>query len=79
MHQFMVRSSVGTDIHLVDCLHVIYIYLFCVLQDYSLSRIDLFAEVNGMGRMSSFCDDVVEIGSYAHQQTTGSIKVHSGV
>ncbi|XP_047197528.1 titin homolog [Hippoglossus stenolepis] len=49
------------------------------VRDYSMARIDLFTEVNGMGRMSSYCDDVVEIGSYAMPQTTGSIKVHSGV
>ncbi|XP_036928407.1 uncharacterized protein crybg1a isoform X3 [Acanthopagrus latus] len=49
------------------------------VRDYSMPRIDLFAEVNGLGRMSSYCDDTVEIGSYAMPQTTGSIKVHSGV
>ncbi|TMS21167.1 Beta/gamma crystallin domain-containing protein 1 [Larimichthys crocea] len=49
------------------------------VRDYSIPRIDLFAEVNGLGRMSSYCDDTVEIGSYAIPQTTGSIKVHSGV
>nr|XP_046269987.1 beta/gamma crystallin domain-containing protein 1 isoform X2 [Scatophagus argus] len=49
------------------------------VRDYSVPRIDLFAEVNGLGRMSSYCDDTVEIGSYAIPPTTGSIKVHSGV
>ncbi|XP_042244892.1 uncharacterized protein crybg1a isoform X1 [Thunnus maccoyii] len=49
------------------------------VRDYTLSRIDLFAEVNGLGRMSSYCDDTVELGSYGLPQTTGSIKVHSGV
>ncbi|XP_054470488.1 beta/gamma crystallin domain-containing protein 1 [Anoplopoma fimbria] len=49
------------------------------VRDYSIPRIDLFAEVNGMGRMSSHCDEAVEIGSYGIPQTTGSIKVHSGV
>ncbi|XP_044021559.1 uncharacterized protein crybg1a isoform X2 [Siniperca chuatsi] len=49
------------------------------VRDYSIPRIDLFAEVNGLGRMSSYCDDTVEIGSYGIPQTTGSIKVHSGV
>ncbi|TNN62029.1 Absent in melanoma 1 protein [Liparis tanakae] len=49
------------------------------VRDYSVPRIDLFAEVNGLGRMSSHCDEVVEIGSYGMPQTTGSIKVHSGV
>ncbi|XP_028421309.1 beta/gamma crystallin domain-containing protein 1 [Perca flavescens] len=49
------------------------------VRDYSIPQIDLFAEVNGLGRMSSYCDDIVEIGSYGIPQTTGSIKVHSGV
>uniref|UniRef100_A0A671VVR5 Crystallin beta-gamma domain containing 1a n=1 Tax=Sparus aurata TaxID=8175 RepID=A0A671VVR5_SPAAU len=49
------------------------------VRDYSMPRIDLFAEVNGLGRMSSYCDDTVEIGSYGMPQSTGSIKVHSGV
>ncbi|XP_039993185.1 protein piccolo isoform X2 [Xiphias gladius] len=49
------------------------------VRDYSIPRIDLFTEVNGLGRMSSYCDDAVEIGSYGILQTTGSIKVHSGV
>lgn len=51
----------------------------CGLQDYSVPRIDLFTEVNGLGRRSSYCDDTVEMGSYGLPQTTGSIKVHSGV
>ncbi|XP_070697938.1 beta/gamma crystallin domain-containing protein 1 [Pempheris klunzingeri] len=49
------------------------------VRDYSIPRIDLFEEVNGLGRVSSCCDDTVEIGSYGMPQTTGSIKVHSGV
>nr|XP_043902955.1 mucin-17 isoform X1 [Solea senegalensis] len=49
------------------------------VRDYSVPRIDLFSEVNGMGRMASYCDDTIEIGSYGIPQTTGSIKVHSGV
>ncbi|KAM6917346.1 beta/gamma crystallin domain-containing protein 1 [Lycodopsis pacificus] len=49
------------------------------VRDYSVPRIDLFAEVGGLGRMSSYCDEAVEIGSYGMPQTTGSIKVHSGV
>ncbi|XP_018550610.1 LOW QUALITY PROTEIN: beta/gamma crystallin domain-containing protein 1 [Lates calcarifer] len=49
------------------------------VRDYSIPQIDLFAEVNGLGRMSSYCDDTVEISSYGIPQTTGSIKVHSGV
>ncbi|XP_034015928.1 titin homolog [Thalassophryne amazonica] len=49
------------------------------VQDYSTPRINLYSEVNGLGRMSSYCDEVIEIGAYALPQTTGSIKVHSGV
>ncbi|XP_060938951.1 titin homolog [Limanda limanda] len=49
------------------------------VRDYSMARIDLFTEVDGRGRMASYCDEAVEIGSYAMPQTTGSIKVHSGV
>ncbi|XP_069392241.1 microtubule-associated protein futsch isoform X1 [Paralichthys olivaceus] len=49
------------------------------VRDYSMARIDLFTEVNGRGRMSSYCDDAVELGTYGIPQTSGSIKVHSGV
>ncbi|XP_014065774.2 uncharacterized protein crybg1a isoform X1 [Salmo salar] len=49
------------------------------VRDYSLPQIDLYTEVNGLGRMSSFCDDTIEICSYGNIQNTGSIKVHSGV
>ncbi|CAL9686162.1 unnamed protein product [Knipowitschia caucasica] len=49
------------------------------VQDYTVPRIDLFSEVNGMGMMMSCDDEAVEIGSYGRPQTTGSIKVHSGV
>ncbi|XP_068573820.1 very large A-kinase anchor protein-like [Cebidichthys violaceus] len=49
------------------------------VRDYSVPRIDLFTEVNGLGRTSSYCGEAVEIGSYGMPQTTGSIKVHSGV
>ncbi|KAA0711163.1 Beta/gamma crystallin domain-containing protein 1 [Triplophysa tibetana] len=49
------------------------------LRDYSIPKIDLFTEPNGMGRMSSFCDDMIEICSYGIPQSTGSIKVNSGV
>ncbi|KAI7804449.1 putative absent in melanoma 1 protein [Triplophysa rosa] len=49
------------------------------LRDYNIPKVDLFTEPNGMGRMSSFCDDMIEICSYGIPQSTGSIKVHSGV
>lgn len=51
----------------------------CALQDYSIPQINLFAEANGVGRVTSYCDDTVEISSYRMPQTTASIKVHSGV
>uniref|UniRef100_A0A3P9N756 Crystallin beta-gamma domain containing 1a n=1 Tax=Poecilia reticulata TaxID=8081 RepID=A0A3P9N756_POERE len=47
--------------------------------DYSIPRIDLYSEVNGLGRMSSYCDDTPELSSYGIPQTTGSIKIHSGI
>ncbi|XP_073682950.1 uncharacterized protein crybg1a [Garra rufa] len=49
------------------------------LRDYSTPKIDLFTEVNGMGRVSSFCDDTIETCSFGIPQSTGSIKVHTGV
>ncbi|XP_059376355.1 beta/gamma crystallin domain-containing protein 1-like isoform X1 [Carassius carassius] len=49
------------------------------LRDYSTPKIDLFTELNGMGRMSSYCDDTIETCSFGIPQNTGSIKVHSGV
>ncbi|XP_065123477.1 uncharacterized protein crybg1a isoform X2 [Paramisgurnus dabryanus] len=49
------------------------------LRDYSPPAIDLFTETNGIGRMSTYCDDVIEICSYGIPQSTGSIKVHSGI
>ncbi|XP_039459379.1 uncharacterized protein crybg1a isoform X1 [Oreochromis aureus] len=49
------------------------------VRDYSMPQIDLFSEVNGLGRMASYSDDTVEVSSYGIPQTTGSIKVHSGV
>ncbi|XP_036449074.1 uncharacterized protein crybg1a isoform X2 [Colossoma macropomum] len=49
------------------------------VRDYSLPKIELFAEPNGLGRVSAFCDDAVEVCSYGLPQSTGSIKVHSGV
>lgn len=52
---------------------------FDLSQDYTTPRIDLFAEVNGMGRVSTFTGEAVEFGSYGIPQSTGSIKVHNGV
>uniref|UniRef100_A0A672NLH9 Beta/gamma crystallin 'Greek key' domain-containing protein n=1 Tax=Sinocyclocheilus grahami TaxID=75366 RepID=A0A672NLH9_SINGR len=50
-----------------------------VSQDYTTPKIDLFTELNGMGRVSSFCDDTIETCSFGIPQSTGSIKIHSGV
>lgn len=55
------------------------LFPFCLFQDYTMPRADLFAEVNGMGRVTTFTDEAVEFGSYGIPQSTGSIKVHSGV
>ncbi|TRY98008.1 hypothetical protein DNTS_032618 [Danionella cerebrum] len=49
------------------------------LRDYSTPQIDLFTEFNGMGRMTSYHDDTIETCSFGIPQSTGSIKVHSGV
>ncbi|XP_016125091.1 absent in melanoma 1 protein-like [Sinocyclocheilus grahami] len=49
------------------------------LRDYTTPKIDLFTELNGMGRVSSFCDDTIETCSFGIPQSTGSIKIHSGV
>ncbi|XP_031436891.1 beta/gamma crystallin domain-containing protein 1 isoform X2 [Clupea harengus] len=49
------------------------------VRDYSVPRIDLFTEPNGVGRVSSFTDFTPEVCSYSLPQSTGSIKVHSGV
>uniref|UniRef100_M4AW82 Crystallin beta-gamma domain containing 1a n=1 Tax=Xiphophorus maculatus TaxID=8083 RepID=M4AW82_XIPMA len=49
------------------------------VRDYSIPRIDLYSEVNGLGRMSSYCEDTPELSSYGIPQTTGSIKIHSGI
>ncbi|KAM9354332.1 uncharacterized protein crybg1a [Pholidichthys leucotaenia] len=49
------------------------------VRDYSVPSIDLFAEMNGLGRMTSYCSDIVEVSPFGIPETTGSIKVHSGV
>ncbi|KAF5904230.1 absent in melanoma 1 protein-like isoform X2, partial [Clarias magur] len=49
------------------------------VRDYSMSKIEIFSEPNGLGRLSSFCDDVIELGSFGRPHSAGSIKVHSGV
>ncbi|XP_052385949.1 beta/gamma crystallin domain-containing protein 1 isoform X2 [Carassius gibelio] len=49
------------------------------VRDYTTPKIDLFTELNGRGRMSSFCDDTIDTCSFGIPQNTGSIKVDSGV
>ncbi|XP_047677608.1 beta/gamma crystallin domain-containing protein 1 isoform X2 [Tachysurus fulvidraco] len=49
------------------------------VRDYSLPKIELFSEPNGLGRLSSYCDDIIELGSFGRPHSAGSIKVHSGV
>ncbi|XP_062378478.1 beta/gamma crystallin domain-containing protein 1 isoform X2 [Sardina pilchardus] len=49
------------------------------VRDYSMPRIDLFTEPNGLGRVSSFTDFTPEVCSYSIPQNTASIKIHSGV
>ncbi|MCI4382280.1 hypothetical protein PGIGA_G00013100, partial [Pangasianodon gigas] len=49
------------------------------VRDYSLPKIEIFSEPDGMGRLSSFCDDIIELGSFGRPHSAGSIKVHSGV
>ncbi|XP_017331139.1 beta/gamma crystallin domain-containing protein 1 isoform X3 [Ictalurus punctatus] len=49
------------------------------VRDYNLPKIEIFSEPNGMGRLSSFCDDIIELGSFGRPHSAGSIKVHSGV
>ncbi|XP_064195185.1 beta/gamma crystallin domain-containing protein 1-like [Anguilla rostrata] len=49
-----------------------------VVKDYSIPRIDLFTELQGMGRKLTFEDDTVEVCAFGIPQSTASIKIHSG-
>ncbi|XP_058630352.1 beta/gamma crystallin domain-containing protein 2 [Onychostoma macrolepis] len=49
------------------------------IRDYTPPRIELFTEPAGRGRSSVFLDDTEEVGSFSRPQSTGSIKVHSGL
>ncbi|XP_077567618.1 uncharacterized protein LOC144192406 isoform X2 [Stigmatopora nigra] len=49
------------------------------VRDYSTPQIDLFAEPEGHGRVTSYHDDAIEIGSFGIPLSTASIQVHSGV
>uniref|UniRef100_A0A671SVU4 Absent in melanoma 1 protein-like n=1 Tax=Sinocyclocheilus anshuiensis TaxID=1608454 RepID=A0A671SVU4_9TELE len=49
------------------------------VRDYTPPRIELFTEPAGRGRSSEYVDDTEEVGSFSRPQSTGSIKVHSGL
>ncbi|TTS81760.1 Beta/gamma crystallin domain-containing protein 1 [Bagarius yarrelli] len=49
------------------------------VRDYSLPKIEIYSEPNGMGRLSTFCDDIIELGTFGRPHSAGSIRVHSGV
>ncbi|KTG43505.1 hypothetical protein cypCar_00029198, partial [Cyprinus carpio] len=49
------------------------------VRDYTPPRIELFTEPAGRGRSSEYVDDTAEVGSFSRPQSTGSIKVHSGL
>ncbi|XP_040284757.1 beta/gamma crystallin domain-containing protein 1 isoform X1 [Bufo bufo] len=50
-----------------------------VVKDYSVCRIDLFTDPDGLGAMTSYNDDTEEVQVYGRLQRTCSIKVHHGV
>ncbi|XP_057678702.1 uncharacterized protein LOC130907528 isoform X2 [Corythoichthys intestinalis] len=49
------------------------------IRDYSTPQIDLFTEPEGHGRLTSYHDDAIEIGSFGIPLSTASIQVHAGV
>uniref|UniRef100_A0A672U1I5 Crystallin beta-gamma domain containing 1 n=1 Tax=Strigops habroptila TaxID=2489341 RepID=A0A672U1I5_STRHB len=49
-----------------------------VVKDYSVCRIDLYTEPEGLGIVTSFFDDTEETGVFGTTQKTCSIKVHWG-
>lgn len=49
------------------------------VKDYATPRIELFTEPAGRGRSSEFVDHAEEVSSFGLPQSTGSIKVHSGL
>ncbi|XP_073432186.1 beta/gamma crystallin domain-containing protein 1 isoform X2 [Dendrobates tinctorius] len=50
-----------------------------VVKDYSVCRIDLFTDPDGLGVMTSYYDDTEEVQVYGRLQRTCSVKVHCGV
>uniref|UniRef100_A0A672NN56 Beta/gamma crystallin 'Greek key' domain-containing protein n=1 Tax=Sinocyclocheilus grahami TaxID=75366 RepID=A0A672NN56_SINGR len=49
------------------------------VRDYTPPQIELFTEPAGRGRSSEYVDDTEEVGRFSRPQSTGSIKVHSGL
>ncbi|XP_056312250.1 mucin-19 [Danio aesculapii] len=49
------------------------------VRDYATPRIELFTEPAGRGHSSEFVDHAEEVSSFGRPQSTGSIKVHSGL
>ncbi|KAJ8356869.1 hypothetical protein SKAU_G00196630, partial [Synaphobranchus kaupii] len=49
-----------------------------VVRDYSIPRIDMFTELQGMGRKLTYEDNAIEVCEFGIPQSTASIKVHSG-
>ncbi|XP_036405811.1 beta/gamma crystallin domain-containing protein 1-like isoform X2 [Megalops cyprinoides] len=49
------------------------------VRDYSIPQIDLFTELQGLGRQSTYYDDAIDICTFGIPRSTASIKVHSGV
>ncbi|XP_064157026.1 beta/gamma crystallin domain-containing protein 1 isoform X3 [Anguilla rostrata] len=48
------------------------------VRDYSVPHIDLFTELEGLGRRSAYCDDTLDMCTFGIPPSTSSIKVHSG-
>ncbi|XP_062406245.1 uncharacterized protein LOC134097376 [Sardina pilchardus] len=49
------------------------------VRDYTIPRIDLFPETDGRGMHTTYLGVTPQLASYGFSQSTGSIKVHSGV
>ncbi|KAG7465955.1 hypothetical protein MATL_G00159610 [Megalops atlanticus] len=49
------------------------------VRDYSVPQIDLFTEPQGLGRLTTYCDDTIDVCAFGILHGTASIKVHSGV
>ncbi|XP_036397712.1 beta/gamma crystallin domain-containing protein 1 isoform X2 [Megalops cyprinoides] len=49
------------------------------VRDYSVPQVDLFTEPQGLGRLTTYCDDTIDVCAFGILHGTASIKVHSGV